>query len=197
MKTRTELLNTIADTINAKNYLEIGISTGENFNNIKVEKKVSVDIYLPCNATFPISSDDFFAFNKDKYDLIFIDGYHQKHQVYRDIMNSLACLTPNGVIVTHDTLPLSDTAITPIMCWDAWETFVHLRKTNPNIYMASILTEDDGGTGCGIIKHGKQTLFQPEIQYVTFDYYIQNITTLMNIIDIETLKTTLKSNNDK
>jgi len=52
-----------------------------------------------------MTSDDFFKINKQKFDIIFIDGMHEFHFVYRDIINSLDILNENGVIVLHDCNP--------------------------------------------------------------------------------------------
>jgi predicted O-methyltransferase YrrM len=62
----------------------------------------------PTHRLFKQTSDDFFADIEawEKYfDLIFIDGFHEKEQVKRDFESSLRCLNDNGFIVLHDTLP--------------------------------------------------------------------------------------------
>tara|TARA_B100000886_G_scaffold289655_1_gene214822 strand:+ start:442 stop:792 length:351 start_codon:yes stop_codon:yes gene_type:complete len=51
-----------------------------------------------------MTSDDFFRINKNKFDVIFIDGLHEYQQVVNDIENSLGCLNENGVILLHDCL---------------------------------------------------------------------------------------------
>jgi predicted O-methyltransferase YrrM len=189
MNNRTELINVLADAIKAKSYLEIGVSTGDNFKNVNILEKISVDIHAPCNADYQMSSDDFFEMNGFTFDIIFVDGYHEKKQVLKDINNSLKILNQNGFIITHDTLPLQPDSLKPRVCWNAWEAFVYLRKTNPNIKMASVITKDDTYTGCGIIKHGKQELFEPEVMDFDTEYYKENIRPLMNIIETpETFK---------
>lgn len=58
--------------------------------------------------TYKMTSDQFFeqiAPGLDKWDIIFIDGLHESHQVDKDIENSLRSLTPNGSIVIHDCNP--------------------------------------------------------------------------------------------
>jgi predicted O-methyltransferase YrrM len=52
-----------------------------------------------------ITSDAFFERSMVKFDVIFIDGLHEEHQVDRDIVNSLQHLNPGGIIVLHDCLP--------------------------------------------------------------------------------------------
>ena len=51
---------------------------------------------------FRDSSDNYFLMNKNKFDLIYIDGNHLYDFVKNDILNSLKCLNENGLIVTDD-----------------------------------------------------------------------------------------------
>ncbi len=87
-------------------YLEIGAGQDQlNFGSVLASKKTGVDpgvSFLEC-----MTSDDFFAKNTEKYDVIFIDGYHEYHQVHREIMHSIECLNPGGWILLHDMLPLT------------------------------------------------------------------------------------------
>ena len=52
-----------------------------------------------------MTSDDFFRINKNKFDVIFIDGLHEYQQAVNDIENSLGCLNENRVILLDDCLP--------------------------------------------------------------------------------------------
>ena len=71
---RVEILQKIIDTKNYKSYLEIGTFKNEVFDRIKCEKKIGVDPVM--QGTIRKTSDDFFLNNKDKFDIIFIDGLH-------------------------------------------------------------------------------------------------------------------------
>ena len=110
-------------------YLEIGSLEGNSalfiINNFKVKKVVCVDIWEDENfkdeqhknfnnykkninefsnivETFKGTSDSFFLNQKDKYDLIYIDGSHEADQVYKDIKNSWKILNINGVLICDD-----------------------------------------------------------------------------------------------
>ena len=48
------------------------------------------------------TSDEFFKNNEKKYDVIYIDGWHEAPQVYRDICNSWYCLNEGGLVVCDD-----------------------------------------------------------------------------------------------
>jgi SAM-dependent methyltransferase len=107
MKTRTDLLNHIAEKYNLQNYLEIGLQVAAlNFDKIKCPYKISVDPNPNAKADFVCTSDEYFEdFPKTKFDLIFIDGLHTAEQVKKDFENALKILSPNGFIVLHDTNP--------------------------------------------------------------------------------------------
>ena len=103
-----ELLNFLIEKYGYKTYLEIGVEAGYVFNNIKAEFKIGVNPDETSKANMVTTSDDFFSKNKQKFDLIFVDGLHQHEQVYRDIMNSLEFLNTGGTIVCHDMWPATD-----------------------------------------------------------------------------------------
>lgn len=61
MKTRTDLLNHLAEKYQLKRYLEIGVQVRElNFDKIKCLDKVGVDPDPKANADFALTSDQFF-----------------------------------------------------------------------------------------------------------------------------------------
>tara|TARA_B100000242_G_scaffold176790_1_gene126775 strand:+ start:617 stop:1399 length:783 start_codon:yes stop_codon:yes gene_type:complete len=49
-------------------------------------------------------SDFFFSINKDKFDIIYIDGYHKHDYVKRDFINSMTCLKEGGILICDDFL---------------------------------------------------------------------------------------------
>ena len=87
--TRTEIIQVLINKTNGKNYLEIGMGPGTNFSQIQCENKVCVDPTPTVPVTFTLTSDEFFKQNKDKFDVVFIDGLHWSEQVYKDIINKL------------------------------------------------------------------------------------------------------------
>jgi hypothetical protein len=109
MKTRTDLLNHLAEKYNLQRYLEIGVQVRElNFDKIKCSYKISVDPDPKADAIFCLTSDEYFSQqheNNPAFDLIFIDGLHTAEQVKKDFENALKVLSPNGFIVLHDCNP--------------------------------------------------------------------------------------------
>lgn len=106
--TRTEIIQHLIDLRGYRYYLEIGSFRNENFMKIIIDKKTSVDPDPDAYANYQMTSDQYFAENKDKFDICFIDGLHQHDQVWRDIRNSLEHLNKDGIIVLHDCLPKNE-----------------------------------------------------------------------------------------
>lgn len=106
MKTRTDVINFLIQNFGYKDYLEVGVQYKDNWNKIVCENKTGVE---PQNLHDPLihclTSDQFFEQNKNKYDIIFIDGDHNYHQVRKDIKNALDIIKEGGCIVYHDALP--------------------------------------------------------------------------------------------
>lgn len=115
---RHDVINFLAEKVNAQKYLEIGIGNPENnFNLINITDKYAVDpgVEFEINlADFKMTSDEFFLQLKEnklaipndiKFDIIFIDGLHLAYQVERDINNSFQFLSDKGFIVMHDCNP--------------------------------------------------------------------------------------------
>ncbi len=148
--TRFDLINTLVAKHNYKKYVEIGCSTDACFKAIATEDKIGVDPFM--GGTHRMTSDEFFAQNNDKFDIIFIDGLHQYEQVKRDMLNAVAALNDNGVIIVHDCLPKNYYAQLPFPSggdWngDVWKAFVEMR-TLAHIDCAVCLIDH----GLGIIK---------------------------------------------
>lgn len=89
-------------------YLEIGCFNDEVFNSVPLLKHQKVGVDPQKGGTLRLTSDTFFLKNKDKFDIIFIDGLHHYEQVRRDIINSINSINSNGIIFIHDMLPESE-----------------------------------------------------------------------------------------
>src|SRR5690554_6514381 len=107
---RTETINKIIQDKGYTSYLEIGIYDGKNFLGVKCDLKEGLDPNLPTSLMgklnlYAQTSDDFFARQSDKYDLIFIDRDHEAEQVEKDIVNAYKSLHKGGMILLHDCNP--------------------------------------------------------------------------------------------
>lgn len=125
MYPRTKTINSIIIEKEYTDYLEIGIADGSNIRAIKCHTKVGVDPIAPSLShgglrLVTATSDDFFSTNKDKFDLVFIDGLHYAEQVERDIVNAYASLKAGGMILIHDCNPFTEEMATVPRIQDQW-----------------------------------------------------------------------------
>lgn len=178
--TRYDIIQKFINERNYKTFLEIGTFKGEAFNHIKIDHKESIDPDPECNATWQMTSDDYFKNSKDKFDIIFIDGLHEHNQVYRDICNSLEHLNPNGVIVMHDCMSKNE----KMQLWDnkshqheewtgdTWKAYYKaFKELDYEVYVV------DTDYGCGVIDTSKErdivsTVTDMEnLKYTDYLYY--------------------------
>ena len=158
--TRTTLIQYCINRFKYKSYLEIGYGigphAGENWKQIICQDKICVDIDESLSSKkienlLIMSSDDFFVQNKEKkFDIIFIDGWHNPYQVYKDILNSLDIISDNGIIILHDCNPPIKYAEREDYCDKAWRVIPKLRS-HENIDLITI----DSDLGLGVLKKRK------------------------------------------
>jgi hypothetical protein len=109
-------LNQIIQKFEIRNYLEIGIATGETFRNINVQNKIGCDPnpklntsnrnYIENGMIFSLKSDEFFALDTNQeFELVFIDGLHTADQVSRDFVNSLKYSNEKTIWLIDDVFP--------------------------------------------------------------------------------------------
>ena len=186
---RYDIINKIIIKKNYTSYLEIGCFKDETFNQINIKKKVGVD--PASGGNLRMTSDQFFKDNKEKFDLIFIDGLHVYEQVIKDIFNSIKVLKENGIILVHDCLPRKLWYQTPTRMsdtWngDVWKAIVECR-TLENIDTYTCLADE----GIGVIKLQKNNnplnLKLSNFKNLKYKEYYTNRESLMNIITVEKL----------
>lgn len=171
---RYEAIQQVVDKTNAVHYLEVGTQTARTLATVEVDHKVGVDpdpfaekrAEQMCNSLgnqktmkfYCRPSDEFFEETKEPlfdggYDVIFIDGMHEREQWKRDIKNAMQQLNPEGVILAHDCNPPTEKSqIVPMMDnreWvgDVWKGFVDLRQE-----MGCEMFVVDSDYGIGVIR---------------------------------------------
>ena len=140
---------------NYTNYLEIGCDRDQLFSKVKIQNKIGVDPFS--GGTVRKTSDKFFLENNEKFDIVFIDGLHIYSQVKKDILNSVQCLKPNGIVLVHDCMPdsVGKQAVPRYkMQWngDVWKAIVDLRQKNNLKYYTCEIDQ-----GIGIITNKKNS----------------------------------------
>ena len=186
---RWDLIDYLIQKNSFENYLEIGCDDDQLFSKVNIKNKIGVDPVSGGNIRK--KSDDFFSSNKDKFDLVFIDGLHIYEQVKKDILNSLKFLNENGIILVHDCMPdsLSKQAVPRYkMKWngDVWKAIVDLRQREDlEIYTCEI------DEGIGIITKRKNTsilkLDKP-VKKLKFKDYFNNYKEYLRVIELSDFK---------
>jgi hypothetical protein len=183
---RFDIINHLITNYKYNSYLEIGTQHGNCFTEIKAKYKVCVDPEKNFEGlTHEMTSDNFFSQNKEKFDIIFVDGLHTEEQTTKDVLNSLECLNDGGTIVVHDCLPHCE-EFTKI-CWNGttFRTIIELRYTKSNLNIAVVDTD----CGCAVIQKSKNTLelynMVPIHIAKMYAFYEQNKKELMNVISID------------
>ena len=186
---RWDLIEYLIKKYNYTNYLEIGCDKDQLFSKVKIKNKIGVDPFSGGNVRK--TSDKFFLENNEKFDIVFIDGLHIYSQVKKDILNSIQCLKPNGIVLVHDCMPdsVGKQAVPRYkMQWngDVWKAIVDLRqKNNLEIYTCEI------DQGIGIITNKKNSSvlkLDIPINKIKFKDYYYNYKEYMRVINLNEFK---------
>ncbi len=145
------------------------------------DNKVGVDPNR--GGTIKTTSDEFFLSNKDKFDVIYIDGLHTYEQVHKDVANAMRFLKPGGSVVLHDLLPHDwvEAHVPRIAMgsWtgDVWKVAFELAQT-PGVEFK--IVKVDNGVGVFRITSGSPTLADraSELGQAQFSYLYENIAKL-------------------
>lgn len=191
----SSILNHLINKYNFKNYLEIGVKDGLNFNNILIDNKIGIDPEPSKECTgnniYLMTSNEYFEYINNsniKFNVIFIDGSRLETQVDKDILNSINYLTDDGFIIikncnppnkTHQRKQLLHNGI--FLQWNGtlWKSFVKLRINNPNLEMCVVNCE----WGLGIIRKGKQKNYN-KIENLEYKHLDQDRANILNLISI-------------
>lgn len=149
---------------------------------------IGVDPDRNSQADCIMTSDRFFEINKKKFDIVFIDGLHHADQVERDFNNSVINLNEGGLIVLHDTAPeredLTHVPRDKKGRWlgDVYKFICYLNEVAQIDFRT--LDFDNGCTIAWIDQEAKGF----EVPEITWDYYLQNKSSLLRIIDFPQLE---------
>ena len=103
---RDEVINYLLNKKFQKNgkYLEIGCDLNQTFSKIGNNNKTGIDPVRGGNLK--LSSKEFFEnYNKEFFDVVFIDGSHLIEDVYYDTVQAIKNLNLGGYILLDDVLP--------------------------------------------------------------------------------------------
>ena len=190
---RWDLIDYLNTIYKFNSYLEIGCDDDQLFSKIVIPNKIGVDPVSGGN--YRATSDDFFASNKKKFDLVFIDGLHEYHQVKKDILNSVNFLNKDGFILVHDCLPRSISAqavprFRNIWNGDVWKAIVDLR-TYTDLEIFTCLA-DEGIAIIQIKKNSQILKMDRNIYDLKFKDYYYNYKSYMRVINFAEVKEKFK-----
>jgi hypothetical protein len=191
--TRIEIINALIRYFWYKKYLEIGVNTpaqpGYSHESIVVETKHGVDPNV--DTTYRMTSDDFFAQNKEMYDIVFVDGLHIFEQAHRDIINALRFLTEGGTIIVHDCNPVREITQRPdrassVWHGDVWKAILKLRMEEPTVQIYTVNADE----GCTIIQRGHQELLvTTDPNPYTYDFFKKHKQDILHLISVREFRT--------
>jgi len=173
------LFNALIAEFGYTSYLEIGCKDNTTFNQVIVDRKVGVD--PDRGGTLRMTSDEYFENHAgdDKFDLVFIDGLHERSQILRDFANTVSRLNPNGTIVLHDCDPPSEERQRVPQglgqrgwCGDAWKALVELRSRAD---VDCVCTTFDMGMGVVRLRPNTDLItLAKESKDLTWDDFVEN-----------------------
>lgn len=184
---RIDFLNQVVVANRVHDYLEIGCAADACFSRIRAPRRVGVDPQR--GGTIRATSSEFFASNRQTFDLVFVDGLHHHEQVIEDVLNSLHVLSPRGLVVLHDCLPLSCVAqyreqSQRIWNGDVWKAMVEIR-TWPAVDASTCLIDH----GIGIVVPRPNTdrldLAGRSPMDLSFDDLAADYRRLLRVVDYE------------
>ena len=121
-----DLITELVKQTGCKKYLELGASVGNTLHDVRkyCDRCVGVDItdkrsYFDFDFVM-MNTDDFFLQNTEMFDIVFIDADHSFESVKKDFENALLVLSEFGIIIIHDTDPLSKYYVQPGRCGDSY-----------------------------------------------------------------------------
>lgn len=138
------LIVQIVKMMGCNKYLELGIYDGFTISKVKsvCDYCVGVDVKdlrRFHNFEFRLSTtDDFFKNNKEIFDIIFIDADHNFESVKKDFINSLSILNKFGLILLHDTDPMTEFYCQPGYCGDSYKMIDWIPANYPDLNVIAL-----------------------------------------------------------
>lgn len=189
---RWEVINHYLSRFENPKYLEIGVHEGVNWQRIKADEKTGVDPFpkFRDNRIQTCTSDAFFDRNEKIFDVIFIDGLHEKETFLNDLFNSLSFLSYNGFILCHDCAPIKEeeTRVPRPKSKGRWNGDVYLGwiKARTKLHLNTYTIDTD--EGIGVVCNGIPDKPLELNDTLSWDSYRINKIKWLNLIGVESFK---------
>jgi predicted O-methyltransferase YrrM len=155
----SDMIVQLVKSINCKNYLELGIYDGSTLEKVSrvVPRVIGVDIAdLRINKNIgefhQTTTQEFLSNFNEMVDVIFIDADHSFEAVKLDFEASLKNLNEFGMIILHDTDPISEKYIDKLYCGDSYKMIDWIKSEHPDM---DVFTFPISEAGLTIIKRSK------------------------------------------
>jgi hypothetical protein len=149
----SDLIVELVKSVNCQTYLELGIYDGSTISRVNqfVSRVIGVDIKdLRINKSvgeFHLSTTQNFLQNfNEMVDVIFIDADHSFESVKQDFESSLKLLNELGIIILHDTDPISEKYLDKGYCGDSYLMIDWLKTEHPEMDVITLPISEAGLT---------------------------------------------------
>ena len=140
VEVHTDMIVQIVKSINCKNYLELGVYDGATLEKVStvVPSVIGVDIIdfrknKNIGEFHQTTTQNFLNNFNEIVDVIFIDADHSFEAVKLDFKASLKNLNEFGIIILHDTDPISEKYIAREHCEDSYKIIDWLKTEYPDM----------------------------------------------------------------
>jgi len=154
----TPIIREIIKLTGCETYLELGVSDGRNIHEIVPYCKRCIGVDIADIRRYKdyefhlMPTSEYFKKYQVNADIIFIDANHDFEYVKEDFENSLKILNKHGIILIHDTDPISREYLKPECCSDSYKIVDWIRAFHPEL---NILTLPVSVAGLTIINRSK------------------------------------------
>jgi len=140
VEVHTDMIVQIVKSINCKNYLELGVYDGATLEKVSavVPRVIGVDINdfrknKNIGEFHQTTTQNFLNNFNEIVDVIFIDADHSFEAVKLDFKASLKNLNEFGIIMLHDTDPISEKYISREHCEDSYKIIDWIKTEYPEM----------------------------------------------------------------
>jgi methyltransferase family protein len=129
------LIPMLVECVGARTYLELGTGSNETIARVRCEKRIGVDanwVQCPGVIQYTMHTDKFLhdhAAVYAPYDVVFLDASHDEDEVWSQIEKLWPLVSPDGLILIHDTNPETVEDTDPGLCGSAWRIVARLEGT--------------------------------------------------------------------
>jgi predicted O-methyltransferase YrrM len=149
----SDLIVQLVKSVNCRTYLELGIYDGLTLDRVAetVPRVIGVDIKdLRINKNIgefhQSTTQDFLNNFNEMVDVIFIDADHSFESVKDDFESSLKNLNEFGIVILHDTDPISEKYLDKGYCGDSYKMLDWLKENYSDMDVLTLPVSEAGLT---------------------------------------------------